>query len=94
LTHPVKKRIGQVKYSQKRVWIILKRCANMRRRHEIAWFGVSLHALQCWKKRPIGAKNGKGELNAIKCANNASGKTSLGKLRKAHGVKLVRLIKP
>jgi|PlaIllAssembly_1097288.scaffolds.fasta_scaffold82105_2 hypothetical protein len=35
-TRPAKKRIGRVKYLPKWVWIMLKRCANMHKPHEIA----------------------------------------------------------
>jgi len=35
-THPTRKRIGRVKYSPKRIWIMEKQCVNMHRKHEIA----------------------------------------------------------
>gem|GEM_PF-6681514 len=94
LTRLAKKRIGRVKYSPKQIWILPKRCANMPKPHAIAWFGAILNAFQRFRKRPVGAKDGKNGPSAIMFENNASRKMPLGKLRRSHGVKLVRLIKP
>ncbi len=59
-----------------------KRCTNMHRPHETAWFGASLNAFRYPRKRPVGAKNGKNEPSVIMSENNANRKISLGKLRR------------
>ena len=94
LPNLVKQRIGRAKSSPNLTWIMSKRCVSMHRPREIVWFDARLNVSQCWKKQPPGAKNGKGEPNAIVSGNNVSRKTALGKLRRLHGVKHVRSIKP